>query len=54
MSAQRFNVVAVSAASGAKRVIATDKSERDAEAIIAMAVARRGVAEEFFKMEPAA
>lgn len=47
-----FDVVAVSLATGATRVIAERKTERNAEAIINMAVARRGVEEEFYKAVP--
>lgn len=35
------------------RVIATNKSERNAEAIISMAIMRRGVEHHFFKTVPA-
>jgi hypothetical protein len=48
-----YDVVAVNTATGAERTMATGKTREDADAIVAMAVARRGVDEEFFKMVPA-
>jgi hypothetical protein len=48
-----FNVVAVNIKTGARRIIAERKTERNAEAIVDMAVMRRGVDEEFFTTEPA-
>jgi len=48
-----FNVVAVNIATGEERTIAENKTEANAEAIVSMAVARRGVEEEFFKVVPA-
>lgn len=50
---ERFDVVAVNIATGAERLMATDLAERDAEAVVKMAVMRRGVEEEIFKMVPA-
>ena len=46
-TADLYDVIAVNIKTGARRTLATDKTERNAEAIIAMAVARRGVQEEF-------
>lgn len=48
-----FDVVAVNIATGAKRLIDSNKTERNAEAIVNMAVMRRGVTEEFFDCVPA-
>lgn len=45
---KRFNVVAVNIQTQARRLIAENKSERNADAIVKMAVMRRGVDEEFF------
>jgi hypothetical protein len=47
-----FDVIAVSISSGKVRMIATGKSERNADAIVSMACMRRGVAEEFFTEAP--
>jgi hypothetical protein len=47
-----FAVVAVNIATGANRVMATGLTEENAEAYVAMAVARRGVEVEFFKAVP--
>ena len=47
----KFNVVAVNIKTGERRVLERNKSERDAEAIVNMAVMRRGVEEEFFTTE---
>jgi len=52
MSAPLFDVVAVTIATGATRVIAEKKTEKNADAIVNMAVARRGVDVEFFKVVP--
>ena len=50
MSEQKlFNVVAVNIKTKQERIIAENKTERNAEAIVNMAVMRRGVEEEFFK-----
>ena len=43
-----FDVLAVNLNTLTVRVIADNKTERNAEAIITMAVMRRGVEEEFF------
>ena len=45
-----FDVVAVNLDTKEERVIAANKTEKDAEAIISMAVMRRGVDKEFFKL----
>jgi hypothetical protein len=47
-----YDVVAVNIKTGTKRPLATDKTERDAEAVIKMAVMRRGVQEEFYMAIP--
>ena len=47
-----FDVVATNIKTGAKRFIAQDKTEGNADAIVNMAVMRRGVDEEFFTAEP--
>ena len=46
------DVVAVNIATGAHRLIAEGKTERNADAIVSMAVMRRGVDDEFFKVVP--
>lgn len=43
-----FDVVAVNVTTRKVRLIAENKTERNAEAIVMMAVGRRGVEEEFF------
>ena len=48
----RFDVIAVDLASGDRRKLAENKNEADAEAIIKMAVIRRGVDVEYFTKEP--
>jgi len=47
-----FNVYAVSLKDYSRRLIAENKTERNAEAIVQMAVMRRGVEEEIFVTEP--
>lgn len=47
-----FDVVAVGLETNKVRLIAENKSERNAEAIVMMAVGRRGVEEEFFSEVP--
>ena len=47
-----YNVIAVNIDTGKERIIAENKTRRNAEAIIKMAVYRRGVEDEFFKKEP--
>ena len=49
---QLFDVVAVNIKTGEQHVIERNKTERNAEAIVSMAVMRRGVDEEFFKAVP--
>jgi hypothetical protein len=49
----KFDVIAVNIKTGATRTIATKRTERNAEAVVNLAVMRRGVAEEFFKIVPA-
>lgn len=45
---QLFDVVAVSHATNKVRIFERDKTERNAEAIVSMAVMRRGCDEEFY------
>ena len=47
-----YDVVAVHMNTNTVRLIAENKSERNAEAIVMMAVGRRGVDEEFFSGVP--
>lgn len=49
-----FNVYAVSLKDYSRRLIAENKTGRNADAIVEMAVMRRGVEEEIFVSEPAA
>ena len=49
-----FDVIAVNIKTREECVLARDKTERNAEAIVTMAVVRRGVEEEFFTTRPAA
>ena len=51
-SEPRFDVIAVNIKTSTKRVIVNNVKEKDAEAIVSMAVMRRGVEEEFFKVIP--
>ena len=44
-----FDVVAVEIKTGKERILATGKSEKNAEAIVNMAVMRRGVETDFTK-----
>lgn len=48
-----FDVVAVDLKTKAERVIATGRDALNAEAVVAMAVARHGCEKEFFKAVPA-
>ncbi len=48
-----FDVVQVNYATKAVTIMATNKSERNADAIIDMAVMRRGIEEGYFTMAPA-
>lgn len=52
MSEPKFDVIAVEIATGKERFMAQDQPRRDAEAIMRMAVIRRGVEEEFFAVRP--
>lgn len=47
-----FDVVAVNIETNKVRLIAENKSERNAEAIETMAIMRRGAEEEFFAVVP--
>lgn len=47
-----FDVVAVNIETGKERAIAENLTEANAEAVIAMAVMRRGVDVEFYKSVP--
>lgn len=47
-----FDVLAVNISTGTKRIIAVEKTDRDADAIVSMAVMRRGVEEEYFESVP--
>lgn len=48
-----YDVIAVRYDDGSKRLIAENKTRRNAEAIEEMAVIRRGVEEEYFDVVPA-
>lgn len=48
-----YDVMAVNIADSTVRVMATNKTLENAEAIVSMAVMRRGVDEEFYCEEPA-
>jgi len=48
-----YDVVAVNISTQKVRILAAQKSEENAEAIISMAVMRRGVGEEFYTEVPA-
>lgn len=47
-----FDVIAVDIQTGAERFLAEGKTERNAEAIVEMAVMRRGVDIEFYTTKP--
>lgn len=53
MSAPLFDVVAVGIDSNVVRLLDTGKTKENAEAIVKLAVMRRGVNEEFFAEVPA-
>jgi len=53
MNETLFDVVAVNIETNRIRLIAVSKEEGDADAIVEMAVMRRGVDEEFFSTVPA-
>jgi hypothetical protein len=48
-----FDVVAVNIKTGAERVIAENRTEANAADTVDLAVMRRGVKEEFYKLRPA-
>ena len=48
-----FDVVAVNLDTNRVRIIASDKTQRNADAIETMAIMRRGVEDEFFAVTPA-
>jgi hypothetical protein len=50
--AQRFDVIAVDMKTLAERVIAEDKTEENAEAVMKLAIMRRGVEQEFYTIRP--
>ena len=47
-----YDVVAISLTTGARRIMERRLTKQDADAYIAMAVARRGMDDEFFKAAP--
>jgi hypothetical protein len=49
---QRFDVIAVDMKTLAERVIAENKTEADAGAVMKLAIMRRGVDQEFYTMRP--
>lgn len=49
----RYDVVGVTIIGGTVRIMDRDKTERTADAVMRMAVYRRGVEEEFFAVVPA-
>jgi hypothetical protein len=52
MMAKRFDVIAVDMKTLEERVIAEDKTEANAEAVMKMALMRRGVDQEFYTIRP--
>jgi hypothetical protein len=52
MEQELYDVIAVNIESKKERVLAVGKTRKNADAIVNMAVARRGVEEEFFKKVP--
>ena len=48
----RFDVIAIRIRGGSERTLARDMARRDAEAIVKMAIARRGVENEFYVVRP--
>jgi hypothetical protein len=50
--AKRFDVIAVDMKTLAERVIAEDKTEENAEAVLKMALMRRGADQEFYTIRP--
>ena len=53
MSDELFDVIAVDISANTVRLMATDKTKENAEAIVKMAVMRRGGCDEFFVEVPA-
>ena len=51
MNEEMFDVVAVDLNTKKERIIASNKSKKDAEAIIAMAVMRLGLEKEYYKIK---
>lgn len=49
---ETYDVIAVDINTMEKRTLATDETETNADAIVSMAVARRGVETEFYKKVP--
>ena len=47
---QLYSVIATNIFTGKKRIVAENKTERNAEAIVKMAVLRGGEGEEYFKV----
>ena len=52
MDEQLFDVIAVNIETGAERFFGEGKTKANAEAIVNMAIMRRGVDEEFYKVVP--
>ena len=52
MHQELYDVIAVNRQSKEERVLATGETRKDAEAIVKMAVMRRGLDKEFFKKVP--
>ncbi len=50
---ERFDVIATNITTGARRILKRNKNESNAEAIVRMAVMRRGVDSEFYSVVPA-
>ncbi len=50
---ERFDVIATNITTGARRILERNKNESNAEAIVRMAVMRRGVDSEFYSVVPA-
>lgn len=52
MDQELFDVVAINIKTGERRILDTGKTRENADAIVMMAVVRRGVETEFYKMVP--
>ena len=52
MTERLFDVYAVKIEGVARRLLAEGMTERSADAIVRMAIARRGVEDEFYRVEP--